>query len=82
MNKCKVDKYDVALGKILKEYRVQNNLTLQNVADKVGVTRQMIYCYEHGISALTVTQLIKLCNVYGIDYVTILKQVRIEEGRL
>ena len=76
------NKFDVVLGELLKEHRCQCNLSMQNVADKVGVTRQMIYCYEHGISALTVTQLIKLCNVYGIDYVTILKQVRIEEGRL
>jgi transcriptional regulator with XRE-family HTH domain len=82
MNKCKIDKYDVALGKILKEYRVQNNLTLQNIADKLGVTRQMIFYYENGRTPLSVTQVIKICDIYGIDYATVLKQAQIEEAKL
>ena len=70
--------YDVALGSILKEYRQQNKMSLQNVADKIGVTKQMIFHYENGRSALTVNQLIKICNVYGVDYVTVLKQTQIK----
>lgn len=82
MENRKKDKYDVALGKILKEYRIQNGLTLQNVADKIGVTRQMVFVYESGKTPLTVTQLIKICDIYGIDYVTVLKQVQIEMAKL
>ena len=82
MNKRKINKYDVALGKILKEYRVLNNLTLQNTADKLGVTRQMIFYYENGRTPLLVTQVIKICGIYGIDYATVLKQAQIEEAKL
>lgn len=73
--------FDVVLGKVLKEYRNSNDLSLNDVAIRVGVTRQMIFHYENGRSPLTVTQLIKLCNVYGIDYVTVLKQVQIEMAK-
>ena len=81
MNKCKVDKYDVALGKILKEYRVQNNLTLQNIADKLGVSRQMIFYYESGRTPLSVVQVINICGLYGLDYATVLKQAQIESAK-
>lgn len=74
-------KFDEKLGEILRSYRVQNDLSMQNVADKLNVTRTNIFYYEHGISALTVTQLIKICNIYGIDYVTVLKQAQIEMGK-
>lgn len=73
--------YDVILGSILKEYRQQNNLSLQNVGDKIGMSKQMIFHYECGRSPLTVSQLIKLCNIYGIDYATVLKQVQIQMGK-
>ena len=74
--------FDKKLGSILKEYRKSNNLSLQDVADKIGVTRQMVFVYESGKTPLTVTQLIKICDIYGIDYVTVLKQVQIEMAKL
>lgn len=79
--KAKNNDFDVKLGEILKEYRVNCNLSMQNVADKLNVTRTNIFYYEHGRSALSVNQLIKLCNVYGIDYVTVLKQAQIEMAK-
>lgn len=82
MENRKKDKYDVALGRILKEYRIQNGLTLQNVADKMGMSRQMIFHYESGRSPMTVTQVIKICGIYEIDYATILKQAQIEMAKL
>ena len=78
MSKCVIDKFDIALGNILKAHRVQNGLSLQYVADKLGVTRQMIFYYESGRTPLSVTQVIKICGIYNIDYTTILKQAQIE----
>ena len=77
----KKDSYDVALGSILKSYRVQNGLTLQRVADKLDVSRQMVFYYENGRTPLSVSQVIKICAMYGIDYLTVLKQAQIEESK-
>lgn len=81
MEKRKKNEYDVILGSILKEYRLQNKMSMQNVADKMGLTKQMIFHYENGRSPLTVNQLVKLCGVYSIDYITILKQAQIEMSK-
>ncbi len=81
MEKMKKNIYDVALGSVLKDYRLQSKLSLQNVGDKMGLTKQMIHHYESGRSPLTVSQLIRLCNIYGIDYATVLKQVQIQMGK-
>ncbi len=75
------NKFDEILGNLLREYRVQNKLSMQNVADKLNVTRTNIFYYEHGISALSVTQLMKICTLYGIDYITVLKQAQIEMSK-
>lgn len=68
--------FDIALGGVLKEYRLKNKYSLQKIADYLGVTRQMVFYYEKGNSPLTVTQLMKICSVYGINYIDVLKEAQ------
>ncbi len=61
--------------KNLIAYRIKNArklklLSQQEVADKIGVSKQMISKYERGVSIPDSTKLIKLANLFGqkIDY--------------
>lgn len=74
-------KFDTILGGILRSYRENCNMSMRNLAGKLGVTQSNIYYYEHGKTALSVTQLIKICNLYNVDYVTVLQQAQIEMGK-
>ena len=41
----------------------------------------MVFYYENGRTPLSVSQVIKICAMYGIDYLTVLKQAQIEESK-
>jgi transcriptional regulator with XRE-family HTH domain len=65
MNK---DKYYLWVGKELKKYRKKNKLSLQDVADRIGVSFRQVKNYEDGVSKVTFPTMIELCELYGIDY--------------
>jgi transcriptional regulator with XRE-family HTH domain len=58
-------KYDV-VGKKIKDYRQKLNLTQQELADKVGVTWEMISRYERGKSSpfVQLNELSKALNIH------------------
>ena len=47
----------------LREVRKLNNMTQQELADKVGLTKTSISCYESGTRTPTLETLIDLANV-------------------
>ena len=63
-----IDHYDRWVGRRLKEYRLLNNLTLEEVGLKIGKTKKQVQNYELGASRLYLPQLIELCIIYNIDY--------------
>lgn len=59
---------DVAIGSQLKEARQSKRLTMQNIADNVGITKQAYYYYENGKRSMTISMLINICYVLNLKY--------------
>lgn len=51
----------------LREVRKRNNLTQQELADRVGLTKTSISCYESGTRTPTLDTLIDLANELNVD---------------
>jgi transcriptional regulator with XRE-family HTH domain len=50
----------------LKNARLKNGLSLQQVADQIGVSKQMISKYEKGFSMPTSAMLIRLATLFEV----------------
>lgn len=63
-----MEKSDISLhiGKVFQEYRANNNLTQNQVADLTGIEPRHISQIERGFSKGSIDTLIKLCNAYSI----------------
>lgn len=54
-------------GKRLREVRKNQGLTQKQLADKLGLTKTSISCYESGTRTPTLDTLIDLANELGIE---------------
>lgn len=50
----------------LKDQRIKHNLTQQQLADKVGVTRQAISHYENDIRSIDLDILVALAKILNV----------------
>ena len=80
----KSEKQDVeikkSLGEVLKERRIQAQLTQEYVAESLGVTRQAVSKWENGTSDPSTTNLLKLAKLYGISPEDLLRSVATPEN--
>lgn len=55
----------------LRELRIQNNMSQQELADKIHVTKQTISQYERGIREPDYDYLLALCDIFNVsvDYI-------------
>ena len=74
--KKEYDKIDVAIGHELKKIRNEKRMTMQYVADRIGCTKGLISFYESGHTAVSIPQLIKMCDVYNVTYADVLNAVK------
>ncbi len=58
------------IGQRLKEYRLKKGLTQQELAERLGVTWEMVSRYERGEN-LTIGRLIQLSQILGFDLSTL-----------
>lgn len=56
-----------AIGKELKITRIRNDLSLEEVADKLGINRETLRRYENNSSGLSIERLEELLNFYNIE---------------
>lgn len=61
------NEYDVAVGERAAHIRNVLSLTMQEVADKLSVTRQTLSNYESGKTPMRADVVRSLCEVYGIS---------------
>jgi putative transcriptional regulator len=57
---------DIKLKNNLQEIRKEKKVTQEDLAKKVGVTRQTIICIEHGNCAPSISVALKLGKVLGV----------------
>lgn len=62
-----MDDLDIKIGRELKRMRDANNLSLQDVADKIGKSRYTIHGYEKGRNSISASLLMQLCEYYGFS---------------
>ena len=51
----------------LRELRTQNNYSQQDLADKMGVTKQTISQYERGVRKPDMDTLTALCDIFNVS---------------
>ena len=59
----------------LKELRKQNNLTLQEMANKLGMSVSEYKHVEYSINMLTLPRFKQICDLFSIDYSTAIVEV-------
>ena len=57
----------IILGKRIKELRLKNNMTQQQLGNLIGVTKVSICCYENGNRVPSLNTLVDLANVFKVD---------------
>lgn len=62
----KVTPYDKQVGERAKHIREVLSITMQDVADQLGVTRQTVGNYESGSTPMRADIIRLLCEVYGV----------------
>ncbi|MEA4919337.1 MAG: helix-turn-helix transcriptional regulator [Clostridiaceae bacterium] len=68
-----------ALGGLLKAARINAKYKQSDVAEKMDVTFQNISSWELGKSKIDIESLIRICRLYGIDFVQTLQSVSDDE---
>ena len=58
---------DKSFGKILKEFRVKNHLTQDNLSEKLGISLKYISRIENGYSGIKTQTMINCMNLLGIE---------------
>lgn len=56
-----------AIGKELKIIRIRNDMSLDEVAEKINVNRETLRRYENNSSGLSVERLEELLNYYNVE---------------
>ena len=61
-----IDRLDKHLGEKLRTLRKQAGWSLQELANKVGMSHQQIHKYELGYTKITITLLYKFSEIFGV----------------
>ena len=67
-----------SLGEVLKEHRMNRQMTQEFVAEHLGVSRQAVSKWENGTSDPSTSNLLALAKLYGIDAAELLRNVSTE----
>lgn len=65
----------------LPKLRKQNNITQEQLADKMGVSRQAVSKWEQGISIPDMDKMIQLCNILNCTLEDLLDDGVIEDNK-
>jgi len=61
-------KYYTYIGNEMRQYRINRGLSLQDVADRIGVTRMTIANYETARTKMPFNVAKQLCQIYDKDF--------------
>lgn len=69
-------RFYIELGKELKNIRTNRHISQQYVADRMGLSRSAISCYEVGKRQMNIDDLFKICEIYNYDINELVNKVR------
>lgn len=67
--------YNDAIGAWLMKERLKQGLSLQDVADRLGVTKSAVYYWETGKRTIYADNMLNYCNVLGVDPADLIQDV-------
>lgn len=70
------------IGKFIAELRKEKNLTQEELASQLGITKNAVSKWERGISLMDMSQLKPLCEILEISILELLNGERIEKDSL
>lgn len=73
MNSVSKSNVDKVFGKILRNYRIQNDLTQEQLSEKLGISLKYISRIENGNNGVKTQTLIKYMNILGINPIILYK---------
>ena len=62
-----VSELDKIIGDKLKEVRLQNGFSREQLSSKLGVTHQQIQKYEEGKNRIAASRLYQIANIFDMD---------------
>ena len=68
------------IGSRIQEYRKKAELSQEEFADKIGVSRQAVSKWESGASDPSTSNLLALAKLYGVSAEDLLRSVHPSEG--
>lgn len=67
------EKQRMQLGSVLRKLRIDNKLTLAQVAEKIGKTTKTVQLYETTTTNISLDVFIELCKIYHVTPDEVLK---------
>lgn len=67
-NAFRKEAYDYCVGQLISEARRSEKMSLQTLADKVGVTRKYLSDVEHGVVEPGVTLFLRTIDALGLRF--------------
>ena len=72
------DFFNMAMANWIKKYRKLNKITLQEIADKLGVSHVSVIRYENYECEIPNESFQKLCQLYHIDPIEAYKEIALD----
>lgn len=76
MSEYEIGLYKI-IGEMLREIRISENLTLDQIAEKIGVIPKTIQRYETGERKIKINTLIELSNILVFDYYEFMEEAKL-----
>ena len=67
-----------AVARILHQERIKRDLSLSAVAEKAGISYQMVGLVEKQERNPTLDTVLRMCDAIGVDFETVLKRAKRE----
>ncbi len=66
-NTCNYDDFDLRVGANLKELRIQKNMTQEELAMKLGVTKPLVSRWESGQRSMYFETAKQICKILDVS---------------
>lgn len=70
------EKIDIRIGSWLADQRKKRGFTMQEVADRLGVTKTAVHYWESGKRSMYARHVLAYCEAIGIDADELVRAIR------
>lgn len=71
--------FDEKVGKVLRDLRLEQDLSMRELADKLGFTDSKICRIENGDTHLSLEDAIRIVNLFDTSLSELIKQIEVEQ---